>query len=201
MIYTKTSEEIELLRESALLVGKALTSVAEIIRPGLTTEELDAHAEALIRDHGATPSFKGYNGFPASLCISINDEVVHGIPGKRVIQEGDVVSVDCGAYLNGFHGDSAYSFLVGEVDDAIIHLAEVTQKSLYLGIEQAKHGNRVGDVSYAIQSFCEGEGYGVVRELVGHGVGKSLHEAPEVPNFGTRGRGPVLKTGDRKSVV
>ncbi len=196
MIYTKTSEQLELMRMSAQMVGKTLAVVAEKVRPGLTTEELDAIAEEFIRDNGGEPSFKGYNGFPASLCISVNDHVVHGIPGKKVIQDNDVVSVDCGVFMNGFHGDSAYSFLMGGVSDDVVELAEVTMRSLYLGIDQAVDGNRVGDISHAIQSYCEGEnGYGIVRELVGHGIGKSLHEAPEVPNFGSKGRGPALRKG------
>ncbi|HCK21318.1 MAG TPA: type I methionyl aminopeptidase [Bacteroidetes bacterium] len=196
MVFYKTSDEIELIRKSSLLVGKALAEVANVIRPGLTTAELDTVAEQVIRDHGAVPSFKGYNGFPATLCVSVNEHVVHGIPGDRVIQDGDVVSVDCGAFLNGFHGDSAYSFLVGNVSEAVKQLAAVTKKGLALGIEKAVSGNRVGDISHAIQWYCETkEGYGVVRELVGHGIGRSLHEAPEVPNFGTKGRGPKLEVG------
>jgi methionyl aminopeptidase len=196
MIYYKTSDEIELIRKSSLLVGKALSAVATVIKPGLTTLELDQVAEKVIRDHGAVPSFKGYNGFPATLCVSVNDHVVHGIPGSKVIQDGDVVSVDCGAYMNGFHGDSAYTFLVGNVSNDAVRLAEVTKKALYLGIEKAVAGNRIGDISHAIQAYCETQlGYGVVRELVGHGIGRSLHEAPEVPNFGTRGRGVNLQEG------
>jgi methionyl aminopeptidase len=196
MIYYKTSDEIELIRKSSLLVGKALSAVAAVLRPGMKTLDLDSVAEEVIRDHGAVPSFKGYNGFPATLCISVNDQVVHGIPGDQEIKDGDVVSVDCGAYLNGYHGDSAYSFLIGEVAPEVVQLAEVTRQSLYLGIEKAISGNRIGDISHAIQSYCETQlGYGIVRELVGHGIGKSLHEAPEVPNFGTRGRGVKMKEG------
>lgn len=196
MIYYKTSDEVELIRKSSLLVGKTLAAVAAAIKPGMTTLELDTLAETVIRDHGAVPSFKGYNGFPGTLCVSVNEQVVHGIPGNRVIQDGDVVSVDCGAFMNGFHGDSAYSFLVGNVPAAAVRLAKVTKESLYLGIGKAVAGNRIGDISYAIQSYCETQlGYGVVRELVGHGIGRELHEAPEVPNFGTRGRGVQMQEG------
>ncbi|MBZ0244196.1 MAG: type I methionyl aminopeptidase [Bacteroidales bacterium] len=193
MIYIKTEEEIEIQRESSLLVGKTLAEVAKHIAPGIKTIELDAIAEAFIKDHGAVPGFKGYGGFPGSLCISVNDQVVHGIPGNQVLQEGDIVSIDCGVLKNGFYGDSAYTFAVGEISEELQLLLERTKASLYLGIEQAVAGNRTGDIGNAIQKYTEGFGYGVVRELVGHGVGRKLHEKPEVPNYGRRGSGVKLK--------
>jgi methionyl aminopeptidase len=195
MIYIKTDEEIEIQRQSSLLVGKTLAEVARLIKPGAKTAELDRVAEEFIRDHGAEPGFKGYGGFPATLCISINEEVVHGIPGDRELKDGDVVSIDCGTLMNGFYGDSAYTFPVGEVDEEVLELLERTKESLYLGIEQAVAGKRVGDIGYAIQKYVEGYGYSVVRELVGHGVGRHLHESPEVPNYGRRGSGVKLKEG------
>jgi len=195
-IYIKTEEEIELLRKSDLLVSKTLSLMGEMLKPGISAKELDTKAEELIRDNGGVPSFKGYQGFPATLCVSINEAVVHGIPTDVEIKDGDIVSIDCGVYMNGFHGDAAYTFAIGDVDEEIMELLRATNKSLYLGIEQAIAGNRVGDISYAIQNYTERKlGYGVVRELVGHGVGRDLHEKPEVPNFGKRGRGPVLKEG------
>ncbi len=194
-IVYKTAEEIELLRKSSLLVGKTLAEVALHLRPGITTGKLDEIAEQFIRDHGAVPSFKGYHGFKASLCISVNEVVVHGIPGKREVKEGDVVSIDCGVYMNGFHGDSAYTFPVMVTDNSTLQLLQVTLKCLEAGIDKARSGNRVGDISAAIQELAERHGYGVVRELVGHGVGKNLHEKPEVPNYGKKGSGPVLKPG------
>jgi methionyl aminopeptidase len=194
-IIYKTADEIELIRESSLLVGKTLAEVALSIRPGITTKKLDQIAESFIRDHGAEPSFKGYHGYAASLCISINEEVVHGIPGLREIREGDVVSVDCGVYMNGFHGDSAYTFAVHVSDAEVLQLLRVTLKCLETGIEKARAGNRVGDISASIQDYAERHGYGVVRELVGHGVGKHLHEKPEVPNYGKKGSGVLLKEG------
>ncbi len=195
MIYLKTDEEIEILRENNILVSKTLAEVGRNIRPGVTTLELDRIAEEFIRSHGATPAFLGYQGYPASLCISINEQVVHGIPGDRVINEGDIVSVDCGTFLKGFVGDSAYTFAVGEVSDEVRRLLDVTKEALYKGTAQAKVGNRIGDISAAVQEHAERNGYGVVRELVGHGVGRKMHEDPEVPNFGARGRGPLLKEG------
>lgn len=188
----KTEEEIELLRKSSLLVGKTLAEIAKIIEPGVSTAKLDQLAEEFIRDHGAVPGFKGYGGFPNTLCISINEEVVHGIPGDRIINDGDVVSIDCGTYMNGFYGDSAYTFAVGNVQKEVLQLLEVTKESLYKGIEQAVTGKRVGDIGFAIQSHVEQYGYGVVRDLVGHGLGRNLHEKPEIPNFGRRGSGPKL---------
>ena len=196
MIYYKTPEEIELIRESALLVSKTLTLVAENIKPGITGKKLDAMAEAFIKDHGAHPGFLGYNGFPASLCISINEQVVHGIPSDKEFEDTDIVSVDCGVLMNEFYGDSAYTFVMGGVDEDTVKLCDITNQSLYKGIEQAVVGNRLSDISYAIQRFTEVENnYSVIRELVGHGIGKNLHESPEVPNYGKRGRGPVLKKG------
>ena len=195
-IIYKTQDEIEQIRQSCLLVSNTLALVAQLLRPGITGSELDKAAETFIKDHSASPSFKGYGGFPASLCISINEQIVHGIPSEYEFKDGDVVSVDCGAYLNGFHGDSAYTFAIGNVAQATLDLLAVTKASLYKGIEQVMEGKRVGDISFAIQDYTERKhGYGVVRELVGHGVGRDLHEAPEVPNFGKRGQGPVLRTG------
>ena len=196
MIYYKTKDEVELIRKSSLLVSDTLALIAGIIKPGITTLELDKKAEEFIRDNGAKPSFLGYRGFPNTLCISVNDMVVHGIPSKNEIKEGDVVSVDCGVFKNGFHGDSAFTFLIGEVTLDAINLARVTKECVLKGIEMAVPGNRIGDISYAIQNYAEQyHGYGVVRELVGHGLGKSLHEEPDVPNFGIRGKGPKLQEG------
>ena len=195
MIHLKTNEEIEIMRECNLLVSRTLAEVGRNIREGVTTRELDRIAETFIRDHGAEPAFLGYQGYPASICISINEQVVHGIPGDRVIRQGDIVSVDVGTFLKGFVGDSAYTFAVGEVSREARQLLEVTKEALYKGTAQAKAGNRVGDISAAVQEYAESFGYGVVRELVGHGVGRKMHESPEVPNFGARGRGPLLKEG------
>jgi methionyl aminopeptidase len=195
MIHIKTDEEVEIQRESSLLVGKTLAEVAKIIRPGIKTIDLDKVAETFIRDNGAEPGFKGYGGFPGTLCISVNEEVVHGIPGNRELKDGDIVSVDCGTLKNGFYGDSAYTFAVGEVDEEVLLLLKRTKESLYLAIEQAVVGKRIGDIGYAVQHYVEGYGYTVVRELVGHGVGRNLHEKPEVPNFGRRGSGIKLKSG------
>ncbi|NQU31622.1 MAG: type I methionyl aminopeptidase [Bacteroidetes bacterium] len=195
MIYIKTDEEVEIQRQSSLLVGKTLAEVAKIIKPGITTIELDKVAETFIRDNGAKPGFKGYGGFPATLCISVNDEVVHGIPGKRELKNGDIISVDCGTFMNGFYGDSAYTFAVGEVEESVLMLLQRTKESLYLAIEQAIVGKRVGDIGHAVQKYVEGFGYSVVRDLVGHGVGRNLHEKPEIPNYGRRGSGIKLKSG------
>ena len=195
MIYLKTDEEIEIQRQSSLLVGKTLAEVAKLIRPGITTIELDKVAETFIRDNGAIPGFKGYGGFPATLCISVNDVVVHGIPGETVLKNGDIVSVDCGTLMNGFYGDSAYTFAVGEVDEKVLQLMKRTKESLYLAIEQAVVGKRIGDIGSAVQKHVESFGYSVVRDLVGHGVGRNLHEKPEVPNYGRRGSGIKLKSG------
>jgi methionyl aminopeptidase len=195
MIYLKTREEIELVRESSLLVSKTIAEVAKEIRPGITTLALDKLAEEFIRAHGGVPAFLNYNGFPNSLCISVNSQVVHGIPNKDELKEGDICSVDCGVVMNGFYGDSAYTFAIGEVDEKNLRLMRVTKECLEKGIEAAVAGARVGDVSYAVQSHAESNGYSVVRELVGHGVGRHLHEKPEVPNYGKRGSGVILKEG------
>ena len=195
MIYLKTDEEIELLRENNLLVSRTLAEVGRHIRAGITTRELDKIAESIIRDAGAEPAFLGYSGYPASSCISVNEVVVHGIPGERVIEEGDIVSVDLGTFMKGFVGDSAYTFAVGEVSAEARKLMEVTKEALRKGAAQAKAGNRVGDISAAVQEYAESFGFGVVRELEGHGLGRKMHEAPGVPNFGARGRGPLLKEG------
>jgi methionyl aminopeptidase len=194
-IYYKTEEEIDLLRESSLLVGKTLAELAKLIRPGITTLDLDKVAETVIRDHGAEPGFLGYGGFPNSLCTSVNEQVVHGIPSAVPLKEGDIVSIDCGVLKNGFYGDSAYTFAVGEVSDEVANLLRVTRECLDLGVQKAVAGNRLGDIGHAIQNHAESNGYGVVRELVGHGLGKSLHEAPEVPNYGRRGNGLKLQRG------
>lgn len=200
MIYLKTEDEIELLREANLLVSATLAEIAKVVRPGVTTNELDKLAETFIRDHGAQPTFKGfpnpYGGpFPASICASVNDEVVHGIPNDNPLKDGDIVSVDCGTLLNGFNGDSCYTFCVGEVSEEIKHLLKTTKESLYKGIEAAIAGKRLGDIGYAVQTCCEQEGYGVVREFVGHGIGKEMHEEPAVPNYGRRGNGVQIKNG------
>ena len=195
MIRTKTAEDIEILRENALLVSKTLAEVGKHIAPGVTTMELDRIAEAFIRDNGAIPGFLGYGGFPYTLCISVNDVVVHGFPSSYVLKEGDIISVDCGTIYKGFYGDSAYTFPVGEVDAETQKLLDVTKESLYKGIEKAVAGNRVGDIGYAIQSYCESFGFSVVREMVGHGIGKNMHESPEVPNYGLSGRGKKLTEG------
>lgn len=196
MIFLKSDEEIELLRISNQIVAKTLAELAKIIAPGVTTAKLDEVADEFIRDHGAVPGFLGYGGFPKSICTSVNEQVVHGIPSDKVVlKDGDIVSVDVGAYINGFHGDSAYTFCVGDVDLEIIALMRTTKESLYKGIENAIEGKRMGDVGSSIQTYCEERGYSVVREMIGHGVGRNLHEDPEVPNYGRRGNGPVLKTG------
>jgi len=195
MIFLKTEEEIELLRISNQLVGKTQGELAKWIAPGISTIRLDEIAEEFIRDHGAEPAFKGYGGFPNALCISVNETVVHGFPSKYVLQDGDVVSVDCGTYINGYYGDSAYTFPVGEVKPEVLNLLKTTKESLYKGIEAAVENQRLGDIGFAIQDYCEKRGYSVVREMVGHGIGKHLHEDPQVPNYGRRGRGTKLKTG------
>jgi len=195
MIYLKTEEEIELIRQSSLLVGKTLAEVAPLVKPGITTLELDKIAEEFIRDNGGVPSFKNYNGFPNTLCASLNEAVVHGIPNYKPLKDGDIISLDCGVFMNGFHGDVAYTFEVGDVSDEIKNLLRTTKESLELGIAAAIAGNRIGDIGYAIQAHAESRGYGVVRELVGHGLGRELHEGPEVPNYGKRGSGMILKEG------
>ena len=195
MIYLKTDEEIELMRESNLLVGMTLGEMAKWIAPGITTLKLDKIAEEFIRDHGAQPGFLGYGGFPNTLCISVNEVIVHGIPNSYALREGDIVSIDCGVVKNGFNGDSAYTFCVGEVVPEIRQLLKTTKESLYLGIEHAVEGKRIGDIGHAVQTYCEAHGYSVVRELCGHGIGKKLHEEPNVPNYGRPGTGPLLKNG------
>ncbi|MDG1349393.1 MAG: type I methionyl aminopeptidase [Flavobacteriales bacterium] len=195
MIYYKTEEEIELVRKSSLLVAKTHAEIAGLIKPGITTLALDKIAEEFIRDNGGVPAFKGYGGFPNTLCMSPNDQVVHGIPNDNVLENSEILSVDCGVVMNGYYGDSAFTYEVGEVDAETKQLLKVTKESLYKGIEQAVAGNRIGDIGYAVQQYAESFGYGVVRELVGHGLGKNLHESPEVPNYGRRGRGVMLKEG------
>ena len=195
MIQLKTKEEIELLRENNLLVSATLAEVAKHIKPGITTLQLDAIAEKFIRSHGAVPGFLGYGGFPNTLCVSVNEQVVHGIPSDYALREGDIVSVDCGTIMKGFYGDSAYTFAVGRIEPEIQQLLDVTKEALYKGVAQAKAGNRVGDISAAVQEHAEKNGCSVVRELVGHGLGRNMHEDPEVPNYGARGRGPLLKEG------
>jgi methionyl aminopeptidase len=195
MIQLKTKEEIELLRENNLLVSATLAEVAKHIKPGITTLQLDAIAEKFIRSHGAVPGFLGYGGFPNTLCVSVNEQVVHGIPSDYALREGDIVSVDCGTIMKGFYGDSAYTFAVGRIEPEIQQLLDVTKEALYKGVAQAKAGNRVGDISAAVQEHAEKNGCSVVRELVGHGLGRNMHEDPEVPNYGRPGRGPRLVTG------
>ncbi len=195
-IILKSAEEIELMRESALLVSRTLGVIAEKIEEGITPLQIDKLAEEFIRDNGGIPSFLGYNNtYPNTLCISVNETVVHGIPNNRPFKDGDIVSVDCGVYKNGFHGDHAYTFAIGNVHPETLKLLQATIDCLYLGIEQCKAGNRIGDISFAIQQHAEKNGYGVVRELIGHGIGKNLHEGPEVPNYGRKGYGPKIKDG------
>ncbi|MDF7821968.1 type I methionyl aminopeptidase [Runella sp. MFBS21] len=195
MMFLKSEEEVLLIKESAQVLGKTHAEVAKWIKPGVTTKQLDKIADEYIRDNKGIPSFKGYNGFPASLCISLNETVVHGFPSQYVLKEGDIISIDCGVKLHGFHSDSAYTYPVGTVSTEAMNLLKRTKQSLYLGIEQAVEGKSVGDIGFAIQSYVERFGYGVVRELVGHGVGRNLHESPEVPNYGKKGQGPKLKEG------
>jgi methionyl aminopeptidase len=195
MAIIKTEEEIELMRKSAGMVSKTLAILAEKIQPGVTPLDLDRLAEEYIRDHGGIPGFKGLYGFPNTLCTSINHQVVHGIPSEKSLEEGDIISVDCGVLMNGFYGDQAYTFMVGEVDENIKKLLDVTKACLILGIEQAVAGRRIGDISQAIQNHAENHGFGVVRELVGHGLGRKMHESPEVPNYGKKGKGPKLVAG------
>lgn len=195
MIYYKTRDEIEIMRESALLVSKTLGMLAPEIKPGVSTLHLDQLAEAFIRDHGGEPGFLGLYDFPKTLCTSVNEQVVHGIPNEEPLREGDIVSIDCGVLMNGYYGDHAYTFAVGEVSEEIKQLLKVTRESLYRGIEQFRAGNRIGDISYTIQEYTERYGYGVVRELVGHGLGRKMHEKPEVPNYGKKGSGKKIKDG------
>jgi len=195
MLHLKTEEQIELLRASNQLVSRTLAELAKIIKPGITTLYLDRIAEEFIRDNKALPGFKGYNNFPNTLCTSVNDEVVHGIPSQYTLKDGDIISIDCGVILDGFYGDSAFTFPVGKISDEKKRLLEYTRESLEEGTLRAITGNRVGDISWAVQTKAESGGYTVVRELVGHGLGKNLHESPEVPNYGRRGRGPKLRQG------
>lgn len=199
MIYLKTSSELEIIRTNGVILGKTHAEVAKVIKPGITTKELDKVAYEYIKDNGAHPSFLNYNvgghKYPASLCISVNDVVVHGIPNNYELKDGDIISIDCGVYKNSFHADSAYTYAVGNVKEETLQLLRVTKESLYLGISQTIAGKRIGDIGFAIQSYCEKAGFTVVRELVGHGVGKSLHEGPEVANYGRRGDGAKLKEG------
>jgi methionyl aminopeptidase len=196
MIHYKNSQEVELMRESALLVSKTLSEVAKTLKAGLTTISIDIFIGDFLRDHKAIPSFLNFHGYPYNSCISVNDVVVHGFPGKHELKEGDIVSIDVGAFKNGFHGDHAYTFMIGKPADEVVRLVKTTKESLYKGIEKAVAGNRVGDIANAIQEYTEKKhGYGVVRELVGHGLGRSMHEDPQVPNYGKRGSGTVLKEG------
>lgn len=195
MIYYKNKEQVELMRQAAQVVSRTLGLIAEKIGPGVTPLELDLLAEDYIRSQGAVPGFLGFGGFPNTLCISLNEQVVHGIPNKIPLREGDIVSVDCGAVLNGYYGDHAYTFAIGEVSHDIKKLLRVTKESLYLGIAETKSGNRIGDIGAAVQEYAEKHGYGVVRELVGHGLGRSMHEEPQVPNYGKRGKGKKLQEG------
>lgn len=195
MVYTRSREEIEKIRAAAQIVAMTLREVGRAVRPGVTTAELDQLAESFIRDHGGRPAFKGYRGFPASICPSLNEEVVHGLPGPRELREGDLVGVDVGVELQGFYGDAALTFPVGTVSDEAVKLLQVTRESLMLGIAQARAGNRVGDISHAVQSYVERNGFSVVKALVGHGIGREMHEEPAVPNFGPPGRGPRLMAG------
>jgi len=195
MIHYKTSEEVERIKESADILGRAHGAIAKEVNEGVKTSFLDKIAEEFIRDHGAVPSFKGYNGFPSALCISVNEVVVHGFPSAYELKDGDIISIDCGVFHQGFHSDSAYTYPIGEVPPSVLALLSATKDSLYLGIEQAVFGNRIGDIGHAVQKFVEAKGYTVVRELVGHGLGRNLHESPEVPNYGKKGSGPLLKQG------
>ncbi len=195
MLYLKTDEEIRLLKESNMLVSRTLAEIAALIKPGITTLSLDSFAETFIRDNGALPAFKGYGGFPGTLCTSVNDEIVHGFPSKYILKEGDIISVDCGVILNGWYGDSAYTFAVGEISGEVRRLLDYTKESLEEGVKEAVVGKRIGDISFAVQNKAESGGYSVVRELVGHGLGRKLHEQPEVPNYGKRGTGTKMEKG------
>lgn len=200
MIFLKTEDEIELMRKANLLVGRTLAEIGKIIKPGVTTKQLDKIAEEFIRDNGAVPTFKGFPNpygpaFPASICTSVNEQVVHGIPNDIPLKDGDIVSVDCGTLLDGFNGDSAYTFKVGEVSEEVDKLLRITKESLYKAVEVANAGKRIGDIGFTVQQHCESNGYGVVREFVGHGIGKEMHEDPPVPNYGRRGDGKMIKNG------
>ena len=200
MIFLKTEDELELMRAANLLVGDTLAEIAKMIKPGVTTAQLNSVAEEYIRDHGAVPTFLGFPNphggpFPASICTSVNDVVVHGVPNDTPLKDGDIVSVDCGTLLNGFNGDSCYTFCVGEVAEEVKALLQTTKESLYKGIEAALPGKRIGDIGASIQEHCSKAGYGIVREFIGHGIGKEMHEDPQVPNYGRRGNGPMIKNG------
>lgn len=196
MVHIRSNEEIEIIRKSALMVSATLSEVAKFLKPGIQTISIDKMAETFIRDNGGSPSFKGYRGFKYSLCISVNEVVVHGFPSDYELKDGDILSVDCGVYMNGYHGDSAYTFAIGNVKPQVLELLKITKEAVFRGVAQAAENNRVGDISFAVENFCSAEhGYGVVRELVGHGVGKKLHEDPQVPNFGKRGTGKKLQEG------
>jgi len=195
MIICKSDSEIQLMREAGRIVALAHEALRQAVEPGITTKELDSIAEKIIRKHNAEPSFKGYNGFPASICASVNEELVHGIPSNRVLKDGDIISIDIGAYIHGFHGDAAVTLPVGKISSEAKKLLEVTEQSLYQGIEKATINNRLSDISHAIQNYVEGYGYSIVREYVGHGIGKAMHEDPQIPNFGPPARGPRLKKG------
>ncbi len=195
MITDKSKHELEIMREAGRIVATVLDEMKRWIKPGVTTRELDAAAETLIRKAGATPSFMGYNGFPASICASVNEELVHGIPGPKKLEDGDIVSIDVGAYYKGYHGDSAYTYAVGNISEEAKRLLEVTEASLYEGIKMAVVGNRLSDISHAVQAYVEPKGFSIVRDYVGHGIGREMHESPQIPNFGPPGKGPRLRTG------
>ncbi|GLH65585.1 MULTISPECIES: type I methionyl aminopeptidase [Parageobacillus] len=195
MIICKTPRELEIMREAGKIVALTRQELEKHIRPGITTKELDAIAESVIRKHGAIPSFKGYNGFPGSICASVNEELVHGIPGDRVLKEGDIISIDVGAQYNGYHADSAWTYPVGEIAEETKKLLEVTEKSLYIGLEEAKPGARLSNISHAIQTYVESHHFSIVREYVGHGIGQNLHEDPQIPHYGPPNKGPRLKPG------
>lgn len=195
MIYLKTAEEIELMRAACTLVSRTLGEVAKWVAPGVTTHKLDTVAREFIQDNGGKPACLGYGGFPGTLCIEVNETVVHGFPSNYALREGDIIGTDCVVELNGFHGDSCYTFTVGDVEEKVLDLCRTTKESLYKGIEAAQEGRRIGDIANAVQTYCERRGYSVVREMCGHGIGKSMHEDPEVPNYGRRGIGPVLRNG------
>lgn len=195
MVFLKTPEEVEKIYRASQIVARTLEVLGEHVKPGISTKDLDRIAEEEIRKAGATPAFKGYRGFPATLCVSVNEEIVHGIPSQRKLKEGDIVGLDLGAIWQGFYGDAARTFMVGGVTESAVRLVDVTRQSLSLAIEQCKPGNRIGDIGHAVQSFAERHGFSVVRDFVGHGIGRSLHEEPQVPNYGNRGQGPRLKAG------
>ncbi|GAX89299.1 type I methionyl aminopeptidase [Effusibacillus lacus] len=195
MIVCKSKTELDLMREAGRIVALTHQELAKAIRPGITTQELDRIAEEFIRSHGAVPSFKGYHGYPASICASVNEELVHGIPGPRTLKDGDIISIDIGAYIHGFHGDSAWTYPVGTISDEAAKLLQVTEESLFKGIEQAIEGNRLSDIGHAVQKHVEAAGFSVVRDYVGHGIGSQMHEDPQIPNYGPPNKGPRLKVG------